>query len=64
MIPIELYGVRDAAKRLGISERSVRRLIAAKQLRSVKALGRRLIPNAEIEAYVIRLVEESEAGHA
>ncbi len=46
------YRVEDAARALSVSRATVYRLIAAKQLESRKALGRRIIPKAAIEAFL------------
>ncbi len=71
--PLEdLWQVRDAqqmtprlltfaetAQVLGISERTVKRLVAAQELASVRVLGAARIPLVVLEAYLERLVTES-----
>ncbi|HEY1469448.1 MAG TPA: helix-turn-helix domain-containing protein [Candidatus Acidoferrum sp.] len=46
------YSVREAAALLGMSSRTVKRLILAKQLHSTKQRGRRLIARTELETFV------------
>ncbi len=46
------YRVKETAQMLGISEKSVRRLIARGLLRTSKALRHLLIPRSEIERFL------------
>jgi excisionase family DNA binding protein len=46
------YRVNETAQMLGISEKSVRRLIARGLLRTSKALRHLLIPRSEIERFL------------
>jgi excisionase family DNA binding protein len=46
------FSVRETAAMLGVSEKSVRRLIARGLLRPSKALRHLLIPRAEIERFL------------
>jgi excisionase family DNA binding protein len=46
------YSVRETADLLGVSEKSVRRLIARQLLRPCKALRHLLIPRAELERFL------------
>lgn len=44
------YSPRDAARALGVSDRTARRMIASGELASTKLGGRRLVPRASIDA--------------
>jgi excisionase family DNA binding protein len=46
------YGVRETAQLLGVSDKSVRRLIARGLLKPSRALRHLLIPRAEIERFL------------
>jgi excisionase family DNA binding protein len=46
------YGVREAAKTLNVSERTVWSLVKTGELRSVIRAGRRLITRQNIEAFL------------
>jgi excisionase family DNA binding protein len=50
--PAKLLGVREAAARLGVSERTIRALIASGELRSLRVGRRRLVPVDAIADYV------------
>jgi excisionase family DNA binding protein len=51
-LPRLSYRPDEAADMLGLSRRSVDRLIASGQLRSIKMLRARLIPAASIESFL------------
>jgi len=44
-----LHSIKNAAKRVGVSQSSVWRLIKEGQVRPVKILGRTLIPESELQ---------------
>jgi excisionase family DNA binding protein len=46
------FGVRETAEILGVSEKTIRRLIQRKLLRSSVALRHKLIPKKEIERFL------------
>jgi excisionase family DNA binding protein len=46
------YSVKEAAQILGVSEKTIRRLVARGLLRSSKALRHLLIPKKEIERFL------------
>lgn len=48
----QLMSYQDAAQQLGVSARSVRRMVASGRLASVAAGRRRLIPAAEVARFV------------
>ena len=50
--PLLTFSVRETAEMLGVSEKSVRRLIARGLLRPSKALRHHLIPRTEIERFL------------
>ena len=50
--PAKLLGVREAAARLGVSERTIRELVATGELRSLRVGRRRLVPVDAIADYV------------
>lgn len=54
------YRVAEAARLLGVSERTVRRLVASGQLRAVTVGGIVLVPRAELD----RLLEGDPASQA
>ncbi len=56
-----MHAVEPAAARLGIGRSVMYRLIASGDIRSVKVGKRRLVPEAELVAYVGRLREGSAA---
>jgi len=47
--PAKLLSVSDAARLLGIGERSAWRLIARQELRSIRLGGRRMVPRTEVD---------------
>ncbi len=47
-------GVQEAARRLGVSERTVATLLARKELRSRRIGRRRVIPVTELERFLLR----------
>jgi len=47
-----------AARRLGVSQRSIYHLIALGELRSAKIGKRRLIPDEELKSYLARKMRE------
>lgn len=49
------YGIREAAELLGVSEKTIRRLIARGLLKPSRALRHLLIPNKEI----VRFLDET-----
>lgn len=49
-----------AAQRLGISTRAAYTLIATGELRSFKSGKRRLIPDTELQQYVVRKLAEAQ----
>jgi excisionase family DNA binding protein len=49
-------GVRDAARMAGVSERTMRELIAAGDLPSLRLRGRRLVRVADLEALLAERV--------
>lgn len=51
-LPRLAYNVREAAEILGVSEKSVRRLIIRRLLRPSRALRHLLIPKKEIERFL------------
>jgi excisionase family DNA binding protein len=46
---IKLYGIRESSERLGVSRATLRRLVSAGKLRSVRILRRVLIPSSELD---------------
>jgi excisionase family DNA binding protein len=48
------FSVNDAARVLSVSDSTINKLIKVKSLRTVKLLGRRLIPRASIEELLAR----------
>jgi excisionase family DNA binding protein len=56
------YRVPAAAAQLGISERQTWRLVAAGELRTVRAGRATLIPHAALEAFLARGLQNEEAG--
>jgi excisionase family DNA binding protein len=54
MTDVLAVGITEAARRLGVSVRTVSNLIAAKELTSRKVGRRRLIPVAALEAFLRR----------
>lgn len=50
--PIELWTLAETAERLRVSERTVRRLIAAGRIRATRVGRRPLVTSREIAAYV------------
>lgn len=51
-VPRMAYSIREAAEMLGVSEKSVRRLIDRRLLRPSRALRHLLIPKKEIERFL------------
>lgn len=51
-LPRLAYSVREVAELLGVSEKSIRRLIARQLLRPSKALRHLRIPRAEVERFL------------
>jgi len=47
-----LHSIDDAATRLGVSVSTIWRLIRSGQLRTVKILGRTLVPESELQRLV------------
>lgn len=62
--PALLLNYAGAAALLSLSERLVRQLVATGELRSVLIRSRRLVPRSEVEAYVARLVAETERSES
>lgn len=56
--PAKLLSVSDAARLLGIGERSAWRLIARQELRSIRLGGRRMVPRTEVDR-LASMVERS-----
>ncbi len=56
--PAKLLSVSDAARLLGIGERSAWRLIARQELRSIRLGGRRMVPRTEVDR-LANVVERS-----
>ena len=56
--PAKLLSVSDAARLLGIGERSTWRLIARQELRSIRLGGRRMVPRTEVDR-LASMVERS-----
>ncbi len=54
-----LIGLTEAGGRLGISRRSIERLLAKNELRAVRVGRRRLVSTEELEAFIGRLGRRS-----
>jgi excisionase family DNA binding protein len=53
----KLIGIVDVAQLIGVSADSVRRLIKRGQIRSVRVLGRVMVPRAEVDRLCAGQVE-------
>ena len=57
-LPRLAYSVREAAEILGVSEKSVRRLIARRLLRPSRALRHLLIPRSELDRFLKETISQ------
>jgi excisionase family DNA binding protein len=57
-----LYGIRETAQVLSISDRLVRRWIASGELPSVRLGGRRLVRHDDLEEFIAARVEPGQSG--
>ena len=48
----QLYGIKECSERLGVSRDTIRRLVCAGKLRSVRVRRRVLIPSGEIDRVI------------
>ena len=56
------HSPENAARRLGVSTRQIYVLIASGELKSFKSGKRRMVPDSELRAYVLRQMEMTEAA--
>ena len=56
-----LHTIRGSARRLGVSESTVWRLLRSSKLRTSRVLGRTMISEAELQRFA-REAEEDEGG--
>ncbi len=57
------YGAAEFAYMIGASERTVRKAIATGEIRTVRILGRVLIPDSEVNRLLTPATQREGAGH-